>query len=55
VEQPNPLPVSLINQLNAALTSCDFHDGDGVDFFIALLLEYRPATSRFGYVAAHSP
>ena len=37
------------NQLNAAFTPpATFHDGDGVGLFIAPLLEYRPATSRWG-------
>jgi outer membrane protein OmpA-like peptidoglycan-associated protein len=37
------------NQLNASFTPpATFHDGDGVGLFIAPLLEYRPATSRWG-------
>ena len=37
------------NKLNAAFTPpATFHDGDGVGLFIAPLLEYRPATSRWG-------
>jgi outer membrane protein OmpA-like peptidoglycan-associated protein len=37
------------NQLNAAFTPpATFHDGDGVGLFIAPLLEYRPADSRWG-------
>ena len=37
------------NQLNAAFTPpATFHDGDGVGLFVAPLLEYRPATSRWG-------
>ena len=37
------------NQLNAAFTPpATFHDGDGAGLFIAPLLEYRPATSRWG-------
>ena len=37
------------NQLNAAFTPpATFHDGDGVGLFIAPLLEYRPATSKWG-------
>ena len=37
------------NQLNASFTPpATFHDGDGVGLFIAPLLEYRPADSRWG-------
>ncbi|MFV8269907.1 OmpA family protein [Flavobacterium sp. GT2N3] len=37
------------NQLNAGFTPpATFHDGDGVGLFIAPLLEYRPADSRWG-------
>ncbi|WP_426094490.1 OmpA family protein [Flavobacterium sp. DSR2-3-3] len=37
------------NQLNAAFTPpATFHDGDGIGLFVAPLLEYRPATSRWG-------
>ena len=37
------------NQLNAAFTPpATFHDGDGVGLFIAPLIEYRPADSRWG-------
>jgi outer membrane protein OmpA-like peptidoglycan-associated protein len=37
------------NQINAAFTPpATFHDGDGVGLFIAPLLEYRPATSKWG-------
>ncbi|MFV8376133.1 OmpA family protein [Flavobacterium sp. LB1P71] len=37
------------NQLNATFTPpATFHDGDGVGLFIAPLLEYRPADSRWG-------
>jgi outer membrane protein OmpA-like peptidoglycan-associated protein len=37
------------NQLNANFTPpATFHDGDGVGLFIAPLLEYRPADSRWG-------
>jgi outer membrane protein OmpA-like peptidoglycan-associated protein len=36
-------------QLNAALTvPTTFHDGMGVGLFVAPLIEYRPATSRWG-------
>lgn len=37
------------NQLNADFTPpATFHDGDGVGLFVAPLLEYRPADSRWG-------
>ena len=37
------------NQLNANFTPpATFHDGDGVGLFIAPLLEYRPAGSKWG-------
>ncbi|MFV8326495.1 OmpA family protein [Flavobacterium sp. ZS1P14] len=37
------------HQLNAGFTPpATFHDGDGVGLFIAPLLEYRPADSRWG-------
>lgn len=37
------------NQLNASFTPpATFHDGDGAALFIAPLLEYRPADSRWG-------
>ncbi|RDI54961.1 OmpA family protein [Flavobacterium glaciei] len=37
------------NQLNADFTPpATFHEGNGVGLFIAPLLEYRPATSRWG-------
>ena len=37
------------NQLSASFTPpATFHDGDGVGLFIAPLLEYRPADSRWG-------
>ena len=37
------------NKLNAAFTPpATFHNGDGVGLFIAPLLEYRPASSRWG-------
>lgn len=37
------------NQLNASFTPpATFHDGDGVGLFIAPLLEYRPAGSKWG-------
>jgi hypothetical protein len=36
-------------QMNSAFTSpVAFHDGDGVGLFVAPLLEYRPADSRWG-------
>lgn len=37
------------NQLNASFTPpATFHDGDGVGLFVAPLLEYRPANSKWG-------
>ncbi|MFV8369901.1 OmpA family protein [Flavobacterium sp. LB2R40] len=37
------------NQLNAGFTPpATFHDGDGTGLFVAPLLEYRPADSRWG-------
>ena len=37
------------NQLNASFTPpATFHNGDGVGLFVAPLLEYRPANSKWG-------
>ncbi|MFV8343016.1 OmpA family protein [Flavobacterium sp. XS2P39] len=39
------------HQLNAGFTPpATFHEGDGVGLFIAPLLEYRPADSRWGFM-----
>jgi hypothetical protein len=45
-----PILISIVVQhnKNASFTSKTFHDGFGAGLFIAPLLEYRPADSRWG-------